>query len=54
MEAARKRPEIARVDTTFIPDVPQVFAKVDRDKVLKQGVNLSRTCTRHCRPLWAE
>ena len=41
MEAARKRPEIARIDTTFIPDVPQVFARVDRDKVLKQGVNLS-------------
>jgi len=41
MEAARKRPEIARVDTTFIPSVPQVFARVDREKVLKQGVNLS-------------
>jgi HAE1 family hydrophobic/amphiphilic exporter-1 len=41
MEAARKRPEVARVDTTFIPVVPQVFARVDRDKVLKQGVNLS-------------
>ena len=41
MEAARKRPEIGRIDTTFIPEVPQVFAKVDRDKVLKQGVNLS-------------
>ena len=41
MEAARKRPEIARVDTTFIPAVPQVFARVDREKVLKQGVNLS-------------
>jgi len=41
MEAARKRPEIARVDTTFIPSVPQIFARVDRDKVLKQGVNLS-------------
>lgn len=40
MEAARTRPEIGRVDTTFIPDVPQVFARVDRDKVLKQGVNL--------------
>ena len=37
----RKRPEIARVDTTFIPAVPQVFARVDREKVLKQGVNLS-------------
>jgi len=41
MEAARKRPEIGRIDTTFIPEVPQVFARVDRDKVLKQGVNLS-------------
>ena len=41
MEAARKRPEISRIDTTFIPEVPQVFARVDRDKVLKQGVNLS-------------
>ncbi len=41
MEAARKRPEIARIDTTFIPDVPQLFANVDREKVLKQGVNLS-------------
>jgi len=41
MEALRKRPEIARVDTTFIPAVPQVFATVDREKVLKQGINLS-------------
>ena len=41
MEAARKRPEISRIDTTFIPEVPQVFARVDREKVLKQGVNLS-------------
>lgn len=40
MEAARKRPEIARVNTTLIPSVPQVFAKVDREKALKQGVNL--------------
>src|SRR6476660_4134218 len=41
MEVLRKRPEIARVDTTFIPAVPQVFARVDREKVLKQGINLS-------------
>jgi HAE1 family hydrophobic/amphiphilic exporter-1 len=41
MDAARKRPEISRIDTTFIPDVPQVFARVDREKVLKQGVALS-------------
>ncbi|MEX5214764.1 MAG: multidrug efflux RND transporter permease subunit [Nitrospiraceae bacterium] len=40
MEAVRKRPEIASVNTTFIPSVPQVFARVDREKVLKQGVNL--------------
>src|SRR6476661_5298411 len=40
IEAANQRPEIAAVNTTFIPSVPQVSAKVDRDKVLKQGVNL--------------
>ena len=38
---ARKRPEFASVMTTFIPGVPQVYAKVNRDKVLKQGVQLS-------------
>jgi len=37
---ARKRPEFARVTTTFIPTVPQVFVGVDRDKVLKQGVEV--------------
>jgi HAE1 family hydrophobic/amphiphilic exporter-1 len=41
MEAARKRPEIASLSTTFLPGVPQEFVDVDRDKVLKQGVNLN-------------
>jgi len=41
LEAARKRPEIASLSTTFLPTVPQQFVDVDRDKVLKQGVNLS-------------
>src|SRR5579883_790162 len=41
MEAARKRPEIANVTTTHLPDVPQVYVKVDRNKVLKQGVALN-------------
>jgi hydrophobic/amphiphilic exporter-1 (mainly G- bacteria), HAE1 family len=40
MEAARKRPELARVTTTLLPSVPQLFVKVDRDKALKQGVDL--------------
>jgi HAE1 family hydrophobic/amphiphilic exporter-1 len=40
LEAARKRPEIASLSTTFLPSVPQKFVDVDRDKVLKQGVNL--------------
>jgi len=40
IEAARKRPELARVTTTFIPTVPQLFVDVDRDKVLKQGVEI--------------
>jgi HAE1 family hydrophobic/amphiphilic exporter-1 len=41
LEAARKRPELASVSTTFRPTVPQLFIDVDQDKVLKQGVNLS-------------
>ena len=38
LEAARKRPELANVNSTFRAGVPQVYADVDRDKVLKQGV----------------
>jgi hydrophobic/amphiphilic exporter-1 (mainly G- bacteria), HAE1 family len=38
LEAARKRPEISGVTSPFSASVPQVFANVDRDKVLKQGV----------------
>jgi HAE1 family hydrophobic/amphiphilic exporter-1 len=41
MEAARKRPEIASLNTTFLPIVPQLYVNVDRDKVLKEGVELS-------------
>ncbi len=41
MAAAKKRPEFARVSTTLLPAVPQLFAEVDRDKALKQGVELS-------------
>src|SRR5271168_2012390 len=41
LDAARKRPEIASLTTTFLPSVPQQFVDVDRDKVLKQGVNLN-------------
>ena len=39
--AARKRPEIGAINTTFLPSVPQEFVEVDRDKVLKQGVPLN-------------
>jgi HAE1 family hydrophobic/amphiphilic exporter-1 len=38
MTAARKRPEIGSLSTTFLPSVPQQFVTVDRDKVIKQGV----------------
>jgi len=41
LQAARQRPEFALLTTTFIPVVPQVFADVDRDKVLKQGVDVN-------------
>ena len=39
---AKKRPEIARATTTFLPTVPQFFVNVDRDKVLKQGMDLEQ------------
>lgn len=42
LEAVRKRPEIASASSTFLPSVPQVFIDVDRDKVLKQGVDLTQ------------
>ncbi len=41
LEAARKRPELTGLSTTFLPAVPQIFVTVDRDKVLKQGVALA-------------
>jgi HAE1 family hydrophobic/amphiphilic exporter-1 len=41
LAAARRRPELANVSTTFVPSVPQEFINVDREKVLKQGVNLT-------------
>ena len=39
--AAKQRPEIAGIFTTALPSVPQIFVDVDRDKVLKQGIQLS-------------
>ena len=41
LAAARKRPEIGTISTTFLPSVPQRFIQVDREKVLKQGVALT-------------
>ena len=41
IEAGRKRPEIASINTTFLPTVPQLYVNVDRDRVLKEGVELS-------------
>jgi len=41
LAAARKRPEIGSISTSFLPSVPQKFLAVDREKVLKQGVAVS-------------
>jgi HAE1 family hydrophobic/amphiphilic exporter-1 len=38
LAAARKRPELAGVGSQFSAAAPQIYADVDRDKVLKQGV----------------
>jgi HAE1 family hydrophobic/amphiphilic exporter-1 len=39
--AARERKELAGVTPMFSPAVPQIFMNVDRDKVLKQNIDLS-------------
>jgi hydrophobic/amphiphilic exporter-1 (mainly G- bacteria), HAE1 family len=38
---ARKRPELEGVRPNFSPGVPQIFADVDKDKALKEGVPIS-------------
>ncbi len=52
LAAARKRPEIGSIFTTFIPSVPQEFIQVDKEKVLKQGVHCRMSTTRF-RRTWA-
>src|SRR5271165_1591113 len=39
--AARKRPEIASIVSTFRPSVPQLFVEVDKDRVRKQGLQFA-------------
>jgi HAE1 family hydrophobic/amphiphilic exporter-1 len=39
MDKARERPEIGNILSTFRANVPQIFADVDKDKVLKLGVS---------------
>jgi hydrophobe/amphiphile efflux-1 (HAE1) family protein len=41
IEAASERPEIGRVNSTYRANVPQIFADVDTDMVLKAGVSLA-------------
>src|SRR5262245_31830661 len=41
LAAVRQRPEFAWITTTLLPAVPQYFADVDRDKILRQKVDLS-------------
>jgi hydrophobic/amphiphilic exporter-1 (mainly G- bacteria), HAE1 family len=38
LEACRKRPELSGVASQFSASIPQIYADVDRDKALKQGV----------------
>ena len=45
LNAARKRPEIGMITTTYIPSTPQKYVDVDKEKVLKQGVNLQDVYT---------
>jgi HAE1 family hydrophobic/amphiphilic exporter-1 len=38
--AARQRKELAGISTSYLPSVPEIHVNVDRDKVLKQGLEL--------------
>ena len=38
MEAASKRPELERLNTTILPSVPQLYLEVDREMAMTQGV----------------
>src|SRR6185437_2108709 len=40
LAAARKRPELTGVSSTFLAGVPQEFVDVDRAKVAREGVNI--------------
>ena len=40
IEAARKRPEIGRIASLYRASVPQIYADIDRSKVLKTGVQI--------------
>jgi hydrophobic/amphiphilic exporter-1 (mainly G- bacteria), HAE1 family len=40
LAAARKRPELTGVNSSFNASVPQVFVDVDRDKAMAQGVDV--------------
>jgi HAE1 family hydrophobic/amphiphilic exporter-1 len=41
MAAAAQRPELQRLNTTFLPSVPQLRLSVDRDKALVEGVAIN-------------
>jgi HAE1 family hydrophobic/amphiphilic exporter-1 len=41
IKAAQQRPELTGIFTTLIAATPQLYVDVDKDKVIKQGVNLA-------------
>ena len=45
LEAARKRPELANLFTSFDPNVPQVGVELDREKARKLGVPINDVFT---------
>lgn len=40
-EAVSKRPELVGVSSAFLPNVPQLYVNVDREKAARQGVPIS-------------
>src|SRR4029078_11462151 len=51
IQAAQQRPEIGRISTLYRATVPQIYADIDRSKVLKVGVPLQDVNTTLGSPL---
>ena len=51
MNAIRQRKELAGVSSSYLPDIPQLYVNVDREKAARRA-SISAAFTTRCKPLW--